>query len=147
MAIPAPNQQAPLPQSLSQSDANTWAMLAHLSIVLNLFTGIAGPVVALIIYLVFKDRSRYVGYHALQSFLLQLIGWIGGGILVGIAWTITGLLSAILIGLLCIPIAIILSAIPLGALVYGIVAGIQTSSGKDFRYWLIGDWVRGTLVG
>jgi uncharacterized protein len=147
MSTPAPNQQAPLPQPLSSSDANTWAMLAHLSIVLNLFTGIAGPVVALIIYLVFKDRSRYVGYHALQSFLLQLIGWIGGGILVGIAWTITGLLSAILIGLLCIPVAIILSIIPLGALVYGIVAGIQTSSGKDFRYWLIGDWVRGSLVG
>jgi uncharacterized Tic20 family protein len=147
MTNPAPVQPPPAPQPLSSSDEHTWAMLAHLSIVLNLFTGFAGPVAAIIIYLVYKDRSRYVAYHSLQSFLLQLIGWVGGGILVGIAWTLTGLLSAILIGFLCIPVAIILSAIPLGAVVYGIVAGIQTSSGKDFRYWLIGDWVRGTLEG
>jgi hypothetical protein len=31
--------------------------------------------------------------------------------------------------------------------VYGIVAAVEASQGKDFKYWLIGDWVRGTLVG
>ncbi len=47
-------------------------MLAHLSILINLFTGVLGPVAALIIYLVYKDRSRYVAYQAMQSFIYQL---------------------------------------------------------------------------
>jgi uncharacterized membrane protein len=110
-------------------------------------TGLLGPVGALIIYLVYKDRSRYVAYHSLQSLIFQLIAWVGGGILTGIAWTITGLLSAILVGLLCIPIALVISLIPLGALIYGIIGGIQCNQGQDFRYWLVGDWMRETLTG
>jgi uncharacterized Tic20 family protein len=135
----------PLP--LSPSEERTWSMLAHLSILINLVSGILGPVAALVIYLVFRDRSRYVAYQSLQALLLQLIGWVGGGILTGIAWTITGLLSAVLVGLCLIPFAIAISAIPLAAMVYGIVGAIQTNQGKDFRYWLVGDWVRGTLEG
>jgi uncharacterized protein len=90
---------------LSPSDERTWAMLAHLSVLLNLVTGILGPVAALIIYLVFKDRSRYVAYQSMQSFVFQLIWWVGAGALAGIAWTVSGLLSAVLIGLLCLPFA------------------------------------------
>jgi len=121
-------------------------MLAHLSVLLNLITGFLGPIAALVIYLVFKDRSRYVAYQSLQSLIFQLIAWLGGGVLTGIAWTVTSLLSAVLIGLLCIPIALLVSLIPLAALVYGIVGGIQCSQGQDFHYWLVGDWVRGTLT-
>lgn len=135
------------PAPLSPTDERTWAMLAHLSVLLNLITGILGPVAALVIYLVFKDRSRYVAYQSLQSFLMQLIVWVGGGFLTAIAWTITGVLSAILIGICLIPIAVVISLIPVAALVYGIIGAIQTNQGQDFRYWLIGDWVRGTLVG
>jgi uncharacterized Tic20 family protein len=130
---------------LSQSDEKTWAMLAHLSILANLVTGLLGPVAALVIYLVYKDRSRYVAYQSMQSLVFQLIWWIGGGVIVAIAWTVTGVLSAVLIGLFCLPLACILSFIPLGALVYGVIGAIQCSQGSDFKYWLIGDWVRGTL--
>jgi uncharacterized Tic20 family protein len=132
---------------LSQSDERTWAMLAHLSILLNLVTGLLGPVAPLVIYMMYKDRSSYVAYHSLQSLVFQLIWWLGGGALVGLAWVITGFLSALLIGLLCIPIACLITLLPVGALVYGVVGGIQCSQGQDFRYWLIGDWVRGTLMG
>jgi uncharacterized membrane protein YccF (DUF307 family) len=83
----------------------------------------------------------------MQSFVFQLIWWVGGGALVAAAWTISGILSAVLIGLLCMPIACALSAIPLAAVVYGVVGAVQCSSGKDFRYWLVGTWVRGTLTG
>jgi uncharacterized Tic20 family protein len=120
-------------------------MLAHLSILANLVTGLLGPVAALVIYLVYKDRSRYVAYQSMQSLVFQLIWWIGGGVIVAIAWTVTGVLSAVLIGLFCLPLACILSFIPLGALVYGVIGAIQCSQGSDFKYWLIGDWVRGTL--
>ncbi len=132
---------------LSPQDERTWSMLAHLSILVNLFSGFLGPIAALVIYLVFKDRSRYVAYQSLQSFIFQLVWWVGGGALVAAAWAVTGVLSAILIGLLCIPFAMLISLVPLAALVYGIVGGIQTSQGQDFRYWLIGDWVRGTFTG
>lgn len=132
---------------LSPSDERTWAMLAHLSVLLNLITGVLGPVTALIIYLVLKERSRYVAYHSLQSLIFQLIVWVGGGALVGIAAAIATALSAILIGLLCWPGVAVLALIPLAGLVYGVIGGIQCSQGQDFRYWLVGDWVRGTLTG
>jgi uncharacterized Tic20 family protein len=133
------------PSPLSKSDERTWAMIAHLSVLANLVTGFFGPVAALVIYLIYKDRSRYVAYQSLQAFVFQLIWWVGAGALAGIAWAISGVLTAILIGLLCMPIACLISLIPLGALVYGIVGAVQASQGQDFRYWLIGDWVRGTL--
>jgi uncharacterized Tic20 family protein len=147
---PQPQSQPHPPQPpapLTPSEERSWAMLAHLSILLNLVTGLLGPVGALIIYLVYKDRSRYVAYHSLQSLIFQLIAWVGGGILTAIAWTITGVLSAILVGLLCIPISLVISAIPLGAIIYGIIGGIQCNQGQDFRYWLVGDWMRDTLTG
>ena len=139
--------QPPALGPLTPSEERSWAMLAHLTILLNLVTGLLGPVGALIIYLVYKDRSRYVAYHSLQSLIFQLIAWVGGGVLTAIAWTITGVLSAILVGLLCIPISLVISVIPLGAIIYGIIGGIQCNQGQDFRYWLVGDWMRDTLTG
>jgi uncharacterized protein len=133
------------PNPLSQADERTWAMIAHLSILGNLVTGFLGPVAALVIYLVYKERSRYVAYQAMQAFVFQLIWWVGGWALAGIIWTISGVLTAVLIGLLCMPLACLISFIPLGALVYGVIAGVQASQGQDFKYWLIGDWVRQTL--
>jgi uncharacterized Tic20 family protein len=121
-------------QPLSPSDERTWAMLAHLSVLLNLVTGILGPVAALVIYLAYKDRSRYVAYHAWQSFIFQLIWWVGGG-----------LLSVVVIGCCLMPIALLISMIPLAALVYGTIGAIQASQGQDFEYWLIGEWARNSL--
>lgn len=131
---------------LSPSDERTWSMLAHLSVLANLVTGFFGPLAALVIYLVYKDRSRYVGYHALQSFIFQLIWWIGGGTLAGIAWAISGALVAVVgLGCLLMPFALLITLIPLAALIYGVIGAVQCSQGVDFRYWLVGDWVRGTL--
>jgi uncharacterized Tic20 family protein len=144
MEQPSPTPLQTL-QPLSPEDERTWAMLAHLSVLANLVTGFLGPVVALVIYLVYKERSRYVAYQALQSFVFQMIWWVGGGALAAVAWTITGLLSAILIGLICLPLACLLSLVPVAALVYGVVGAVQCSQGQDFRYWLVGDWVRSTL--
>jgi len=126
-------------------------MLAHLSVLVNLVTGFGGPIAALIIYLVYRNRSRFISYHALQSLIFQLIGWYGGGTLIGIMWAIVGVLSALLIGVVLIPFALVFTLIcgllPLGTLIYGCYGAYQVSQGKDFRYWLVGDWVRGTLSG
>ncbi len=139
------------PQQAGPGDERTWGLLSHLSVLLNIFTGFAGPIAALVIYLVYKDRSRLVAYHALQSMIFQLIWWFGGGLLIGVMWAVVGMLSAVLIGIVLIPFAIlatfILALLPVGALIYGIVGAIQVSNGQDFKYWLVGDWVRGTLTG
>lgn len=140
-----PQQPPALP--LTPQEERQWAMLAHLGVLANLFSGFLGPAVPLAIYLIYKDRSRYVAYQSLQGLVFQLIWWVGGGMLTGIAWAITGTLSTVLIGLLCIPFACVISAMPLVALIYGVYAGIQCNQGADFKYWLIGDWFRSTLNG
>lgn len=132
---------------LSTGDERTWAMLAHLSVLINLVTGFVGPIAALVIYLVYQNRSRYVAYHALQSFVNQLVWWVGGGTIIGLTWAATGLLSFALIGLLCIPFACVITLMPLWSLVAGVWGAIETNAGRDFKYWLVGDWVRGTLTG
>ena len=43
-----------VPEPLSPSDERTWAIIAHLSVFVNLVSGFFGPVVPLIIYLVYK---------------------------------------------------------------------------------------------
>jgi uncharacterized Tic20 family protein len=148
---PAPAMPTVPPQPLTPDEEHTWGMLSHLSVLLNLLTGFGGPIAALIIYLIYKDRSRYVAYHALQSMIFQSIWWYGGGLLIGAMWAVVGALSAIVIGVVLIPIAIpmtcVLAILPLGAVVYGIIGAVQTSQGQDFKYWLVGDWVRGTLSG
>jgi uncharacterized protein len=154
MAV-AENPQPPVAQFYSQiissQDEKTWSMLAHLSVLVNLVTGLGGPIAALIIYLVYKDRSRLVAYHALQAMIFQLIWWYGGGLLIGLMWAIVGILSSIVIGVVLVPAALcmtpLLAVLPVGALIYGVIAAIQTNQGNDFKYWLVGDWVRGTLNG
>lgn len=144
---PPPPVPPPPPPPLSPSDERTWAMLAHLSVLLNLITGFLGPVAALVIYLAFKDRSRYVAYQSMQAFVFQMIWWVGAGLLAIFAWTISGLLAVILVGCLLMPLALLLTLIPVAALVYGVIGAVQCNQGEDFKYWLIGDWVRGTLTG
>jgi uncharacterized protein len=145
-------QARPLPvQPPSHAEEQTWSLLAHLSILLNLITGFAGPIAALVIYLVYRDRSHKIAYHALQALIFQLIFWYGGGLLIGAMWAFVGALSAILIGIILIPFAIVMSLIlavlPIGAVIYGIIGAIQVNQGQDFEYWLVGRWVRNTLRG
>lgn len=140
-----PGYSQPVP--LTPQEERTWAMLAHLSVLVNLATVLLGPVISLIIYLVYKDRSRFVAYHALQSTVFQLIVWIGGGLLATVTWAVAGALTVILIGCLLYPVALLFTILPLIALVYGVIGAIQTNQGQDFRYWLVGDWVRSPLAG
>lgn len=139
----AASSSAPLP--LSVNEERTWAMLAHLSILLNLFTGFLGGIVAILIYFIYKDRSRFVAYHAMQSFIFQAITWLGAGLVSTFLITVGSVLGFLIIPLLClIPGLLILLLIP-ASLIYGVVAGVQVNNGEDFRYWQVGDWVREIL--
>jgi len=139
------NTQSFSKEPLTDSEERTWAMLAHFSVLLNLVTGFVGIITAIVLYFVYKDRSRYVAYHAMQSFIFQSIAWIGAGIVSTILITIGSTLSFLIIPLLClVPGFLVLLLIP-GSLIYGIIGGVQVNNGEDFRYWQVGDWVRNIL--
>jgi uncharacterized Tic20 family protein len=133
------------PRPVSPNEERTWAMLAHLSVLLNLFTGFLGGIAALVIYFVYKDRSRFVAYHAMQAFIFQAITWLGAGLISGIFITLGSALAFLLIPLLClIPGFLILLLVPI-SLIYGIIGGVKVNNGEDFKYWQVGDWVRNIL--
>ncbi len=141
-SVEPPSPAEPLlPPSGPSQEERQWAMLAHLSVLLNLVTALGGPIAAFLVYMFYRERSGYVAFHALQSLVFQLIAWIGGSLLAAISWVITAVLTSLVVGFCLIPFSCLLSLIPLGALVYGVVGGLACSRGEDFRYWLIGDWV------
>lgn len=129
------------------SEERTWAALSHLSILLNLFTGFLGIITAFVIYLVYRDRSRYVAYHSLQSLISQLLFWAVAGFLAGIIWGVTVPLLFLIVGFCLLPLALVITIVPIAALIAGVIGAIRTNNGEDFKYWLVGDWVRGTLTG
>ena len=138
-------KEIPTTIPLTTNEERTWAMLAHMSVLLNLVTGFLGGFAALVIYFIYKDRSRFVAYHAMQAFIFQSITWIGAGIIAAILITLGTVLAFLIVPLLClIPGFLSLLLIP-ASLIYGTIGGIQVSNGEDFRYWQVGDWVRDIL--
>ena len=149
--VPEEDQSEPSESSgfslgpVSPDQARTWAALAHLSILLNLITGWFGIAAALIIYLIYKDRSRLVAYHAMQSMIFQAITWLGSGIIAGICISVASALSFLIFPLLLlIPGFLVLLLMP-ASLIYGVIGAVKVNNEEDFRYWQVGDWVRGIL--
>jgi uncharacterized Tic20 family protein len=120
----------------SSKDENTWSVLAHLSVFLNLFTGFLGPVAALVIWLIYKNRSPRVSFHALQSAVYQ-VAWI---VILAVGWLVTGLLTLILVGFLLLPVMIVLTFVPFVHMAY---AAYKVNQGVDYRYPLVADMVEG----
>lgn len=117
---------------MSAQDERTWSILVHLSMFLNLFTGFLGPVAALIVWLVYRDRSNRIAFHALQSMWYQ-IGWI---VILAVGWTVTGLLTIVIIGFLLMPVMAIISVVPF---VHAGYAAYRVSQGENYRYPLAAD--------
>lgn len=105
------------------SDEKTWAMLAH-------FLNLAFPLVApLIIYLVRKDSSKYVGFHALEALWVGVPYWavlvftrvVGFGFLVLLAW--------------------------IAVAVFAVVAGLKVNAGEYYEVPIAGKLARETVYG
>ena len=120
--------------AMSAQEEKSWSILAHLSVFLNLFTGFLGPVAALVIWLVYKDRSQKVAFHALQSMWYQ-VAWL---VLLGIGWAFTGLLMLILIGFLLVPVMALLTLVPFANAAY---AAYKVSRGIDYHYPVVADLI------
>jgi uncharacterized protein len=121
-------------QTMSPQDEQTWSILSHLSVLLAL-VGLM-PFGALLIWLIYKDRSDRVRFHALQALWYQ-IAWIV--ILVAYALVCT-VLSLLIIGIFMFLLLPILAVIPV---IHGCYAAYQVSQGVDYRYPYIADRIEG----
>jgi uncharacterized protein len=123
------------PVMMGTQEEKTMSVLAHLSIFLNLVTGFLGPVAALIIWLVYRDRSSNVGFQALQSMWYQ-VAWI---VILVAGWTVTTLLMLVLIGFLLVPVMALITVVPF---VHSAYAAYRVSKDGEFRYPLIADMIQ-----
>jgi uncharacterized Tic20 family protein len=112
---------------MSAQDERTWSILAHLSMFLNLVTGFLGSVAALVIWLVYRDRSQRVAFHALQSMWYQ-IGWL---VILVVGWTVAGLLTLVIVGFFLLPVMALISIVPFAHAGY---AAYRVNKGEDYRY-------------
>jgi uncharacterized Tic20 family protein len=123
---------------MSPQDERTWSMLSHLSVLVWPITGFL-PVAPLIIWLVYKDRSSRVGFHALQSLWYQ-VAWLVLGTVAGFLATIFVILTLGFGLLLVIPLAIVLGLVPF---VHGCYAAYKVNGGVDYRYPFVADRIDG----
>ena len=121
-------------QTMSAQDERTWSIIAHASVLLAL-VGLM-PFGALLVWLLYKDRSRKVRFHALQALWYQ-IAWI----VILVAYTLVSLiLSLVIIGIFMFFLLPILALIPL---IHGCYAAYQVSQGVEYRYPYIADRIEG----
>jgi uncharacterized protein len=132
----APEDQATASTgTMSAQDERTWSILAHLSVLLAL-VGLM-PFGALLVWLLYKDRSQKVRFHALQALWYQ-IAWV----VILVTYTFVSLvLSLVLIGLFMLFLLPILALIPL---IHGCYAAYQVSQGVEYRYPYIADRIEGS---
>lgn len=115
-------------------EERTWSVLAHLSGFLNIFTLFLGPVAALIVWLVYRDRSPRVAFEALQSAAYQG-AWLA---ILGIGWAVTIALTFVLVGFLLIPAMLILTVVPFAHMGY---AAYKVSKEGEYRYPIVADLI------
>lgn len=163
-----------LPRSYSTSrvsdEERLWAAVAHASVWVTMLGGIFTigaiiPVsifVPLVIYFLFRRSSDYVAFHALQAFVLQLLGTVGAATLLllgGTIWSLGMVVAAVsvivLVGFVLMPLwalvglllLVIVVGLPLAMVLYGTIAAIATYKGQDYRYPYISHWVDRQLAG
>ena len=120
--------------TMSAQDERTWSVIAHLSVLVAL-VGLM-PFGALLVWLLYKDRSRKVRFHALQALWYQ-IAWI----VILVAYTLVSLiLSLVIIGIFMFFLLPILALIPL---IHGCYAAYKVNQGVEYRYPYIADLIEG----
>ncbi len=124
-------------RTMSAQDERTWSVLAHLSMLLVFVSLI--PFGALLIWLIYKDRSDKVRFHALQALWYQ-VAWI----VIFIAYTlVTVVLSVLTFGLAVIPLVLLGLVLAVVPVIHGCFAAYQVSQGVEYRYPFIADKIEG----
>lgn len=130
MSIPPPAGSYPPPHDdlpgMTQDD-KTLAMLAYL---LGIFTGFVGP---LVLWLLKKDQSKFIAFHALQALFLHAVVVLG--------YVLSGLLTFVLIGFLTYPAFFLLGV------VFSLVAGLAANRGEWYEIPTLGAFTRRQVGG
>lgn len=115
--------------AVEESEERTWGMLAHLSVVLAsvLSAGLLMFLGPLIVYLMYKDRSRFIRFHAAEALNGAIIATVAAWILMIVAL----ILSFILIGLLLLPLVWLVPAL---YFVYAIIGAVKANNGEWWNY-------------
>jgi len=115
------------------SDERLWAMLAHLSALLGYVVGLGQYIAPLVIYLVYRERSRFVAFHALQALYFQLA--------LLVLWAIVIILTLITCGL-----GAIFAVVPIVLnLVFVLMAAIRANNGEWYELPLVGAIARSSV--
>lgn len=119
---------------MNAQDEKTWSIVAHLSVL----AGLVGlmPIGALVVWLLYKDKSPRVGFHALQALFYQL-AWL---VLLIVGWPLSFALTVVLVGFLLMPFVAIASLLPF---IHGCYAAYKVSQGVEYRYPFIADRIDG----
>lgn len=139
-------------------DERIMAALAHASVILP-FWGLIG---AIVIWATQREKSRFVGFQALQGAVYQLALVVGGflgmacymcsfflvmflGLPIGALAAQEALRPDLVSGLLGIVITVfpfcimgILALAGLACVLYGLYGAVQVLQGRDFRYAIVG---------
>lgn len=126
--------EEPTGQQMSPGDERTWSILSHLSVLVAL-VGLM-PLGALIIWLVYRDRSPEVRFHAAQALWYQLAWFV-----ILVAYSLISLvLTVILIGFAMFLLLPLLALVPI---IHGCYAAYKVNQGEEFRYPVIADRLDG----
>ena len=119
---------------MSAQDGRLWSILTYVSV-------IVAPIGALIIWLVYKDRSERVRFHALQALWYQ-VAWIGIFVAYFIVATI---LSIVTFGIAAVILFPLMAVLPFAPLAHGCYAAYKVSQGEDYRYPFVADRIDGGI--
>ncbi|MEL6770955.1 MAG: DUF4870 domain-containing protein [Bacteroidota bacterium] len=108
----------------TSDEARSWGMLAHLSALLGLLSGIGFFVGPLIVYLVKRDSHPFVEENAREALNFQITALIALAVATVLAITIIGLIVAI-------PAFVVIG---LAMVILPIVAGLRARDGETYRY-------------
>jgi hypothetical protein len=122
-----PASVGPMVQPMLESEARTWAMLAHViaAVASLLSAGTIAFVAPLVIWLVYKDRSALVAHHGKQNLNLQITALVlgAGAVVLGLLLFVVGLAITLPLWGLYVLYAIIIS----------FVAGVKAANGEYYN--------------
>jgi hypothetical protein len=114
------------------------AMLAHLLTIPAYGGVLLQYLIPLVIYFVYREKSPFVAFHALQSLFFQLA-------ILGIIASI-GLIVVLTLGLGIVVVIPLLIIVPVCGIVFPIIAGVKSYGGQWYEYPFVGAAARRTCT-
>lgn len=128
--------------TLSPRDERTWSVFSHLSGLAWPFTGLL-PIVPLIVWLVYRERSPRVGFHALQSLWYQT-AWLGLAVAAGFLSFLFVVVTLGVGALLVVPLWFLAPLLVLVPVAHQLYAAYKVNQGEDYRYPFVADALDGS---